>query len=152
MASDTGYEFSSDARRSSEYFLSDTRQSSANDEETPSHSTSSTSVSESDGELNATERSNPLTLKQLLLDRSLLPESNDAYSSEIEYVDPPYSMPAATSTQAEGDGRNGQDRRISFTHVSAVGCTSNSKIDTMHTLLYTCKSHFVSFPGMPAAM
>ncbi len=121
MASDN--EFSSEARRSSEYFLSETRHSSAIDEETPSQSTSSTSVSESDGELNASGRANPWTLKQLLLERSLLPEPKETNSSEVEYIDPPYAIPAAPSTQTESEGRDGQERRrFSYTNVSfAVG-------------------------------
>ncbi len=117
MASDTGNEFSSDARRSSEYFLSETRQSSAIDEETPSHSTSSTSVSESDNDLHASGRANSFTLRELLLERSLLPEPNGAASSEIEYLDPSYSFPAVSSNLVHG----GRDvRRISFTNVSLL--------------------------------
>jgi hypothetical protein len=118
MASDTGNEFSSDARRSSDYFLSETRQSSAIDEETPSHSTSSTSVSESDNDIHASGRVNSFTLRELLLEQSLLPEPNGAASSEIEYLDPSYSFPAVSSTLVQGDGR--EVRRISFTNVSLL--------------------------------
>jgi hypothetical protein len=119
MASDPGNEFSSDARRSSDYLLSETRHSSAIDQETPSYSTSSTSVSESDEEIHTSGGANSWTLKQLLLERSLLPEPTDASSIEVEYIDSSFSIPAAPSTRVQGDGRNIQEgRRISFTIVS----------------------------------